>query len=194
MAIHSASRVTEKPNLGSVGVGSDWQTLAARGSKIKASRPYSLSCYTLAGDNLVRFIYLDESGISAKERVTVVAAIIVNADKELKAVQEHIDTIISDYVPEKYQEGFSFHAKDLFHGSGRTPFDRRHFPLDWARTALKRLLLVPGTFGLPIIYGFAEKPSVYQTFKNADPHRAAPFITLIPTHSVSSEQKSICVK
>ena len=92
----------------------------------------------------MRFIYLDESGISAKERVAVVAGIIVDADKQLKSVEKHVESIIADYVPEKYQEGFSFHATDLFHGGGRTPFDRRYFPIEWSHHALKKLLTVHG--------------------------------------------------
>ena len=44
----------------------------------------------------MRFIYLDESGISTKERVPVVAGVIVNADKELSSVEEGVQSIIAD--------------------------------------------------------------------------------------------------
>lgn len=120
----------------------------------------------------MRFVFVDESGISAKERVTVVAAVIVNADKELKAVEERVESIIAQYVPEKYQEGFSFHATDLFHGGGRI-FDRRHYPLEISHEILKKLILVTGEFRLPIVYGYSEKTLLLEAFKKVPPRHAA---------------------
>src|SRR6267378_1788655 len=119
--------------------------------------PWSLSGTALQGDKLVRLIYLDESGISAKETVTVVAGVIINADQQWKAVAQHIRGLIEKYVPEQYQEGFSFHGKDLFHGSGRTPFDRRYYPANQAHSILKQLLHVPGKFRLPVVFGYCTK-------------------------------------
>jgi len=121
---------------------------------------------------LSRFVYVDESGISSKERVTVVAAVIVNADKELKAVEERVESIIAKYVSEKYQEGFSFHATDLFHGGGRI-FDRRQYLLETSHEILKKLLRVTGEFRLPIVYGYSEKTSLLELFKKVPPRHAA---------------------
>jgi hypothetical protein len=120
----------------------------------------------------VRFIYLDESGISTKERVTVVAGVIVNADEQLSAVEERVQGIIDDYVPEQYRERFAFHATDLFHGGGRY-FDRRNYPIEQAHVILKKLLHVTNEFRLPIVYGFSEKTSLYDQFKKAKPRDAA---------------------
>jgi Protein of unknown function (DUF3800) len=147
------------------GVGSDWASQPLK-------RPCSLSGHKLDGDNLVRFIYLDESGISTKERVTVVAGVIVNADKELSSVEEGVQSIIADCIPEEYQEGFSFHATDLFHGGGRF-FDRRHFPREVSHEILKKLIHVTAEFRLPIVYGYSEKTALYDTFKKARPKHAA---------------------
>jgi len=104
----------------------------------------------------VRFIYLDESGIS-KEATTVVAGVIVNADFQYKRIEKHVSDLVTKYVSEERRPGFIFHAKDLYHGTGRTLFDRRTFPLDRAREALKELLAIPSKFGLPVVYGYAKK-------------------------------------
>jgi hypothetical protein len=45
------------------------------------------SAWSLAGDNLSRFAYLDEAGISADEPVVVVAGVIVDADRHLKQLE-----------------------------------------------------------------------------------------------------------
>jgi hypothetical protein len=108
----------------------------------------------------VRFAYLDESGISSKERITVVAGVIIEADRQLEDVERYVLKLIDECVPEQYREGFAFHGKDLFHGSGRTPFDRRYFPLEAAHEILKRLLIIPAKFLLPIVYGFHDKNSL----------------------------------
>jgi len=120
----------------------------------------------------MRFIYLDESGISTKERVTVVVGLIVNADEQLNPVEERLETLIDKYVPEQHRQGFAFHATDLFHGGGRY-FDRRVFPLEWSHLILKQILHVPGELKLPIVYGFSEKTAVYEQFKKTKPKHAA---------------------
>lgn len=94
------------------------------------------------------------------ERITVVAGVIIEADSQLEDVERYVLDLIDEYVPEQYREGFAFHGKDLFHGSGRTPFDRRHFPLETAHGILKPLLMIPAKFLLPIVYGFHDKNSL----------------------------------
>lgn len=120
----------------------------------------------------MRFVYVDESGISSKERVTVVAGVIVNADEQLKLVEQHVENIIAEYVPEEYRKGFSFHATDLFHGGGRI-FDRRHYPLERSHEILRKLLRVTGELRLPIVYGYSEKTSLLEIFKKVPPRHAA---------------------
>ena len=121
------------------------------------SRPLSLCGVELYGDSLVRFVYLDESGISVNESVAVVAGVIVNADLQWKAVEKYLAELIDEYVPPERREGFVFHAKDLFHGTGRTIFDRRTFPLPRAHEALKKILAVPALFSLPVVCGYFNK-------------------------------------
>lgn len=88
---------------------------------------------------LVRFVYLDEAGTSAKEPVTVVAGIIVHADTQWRPAEADVNRIVKDMVPERYKENFVFHATEIW-GSRkfRDGWDRND------RTAfLKEMMSVP---------------------------------------------------
>ena len=68
----------------------------------------------------MKFVYLDEAGISRHEPVTVVAGIIVDGDGQYKALERRIGELIKKHVPpERLTPGFCFHAKELVHG-GKT--------------------------------------------------------------------------
>jgi len=110
------------------------------------------------GERIVRFVYLDESGISVNEPVTVVGGVIINADLQYMAVKQRVGELIDKYVPLEDRLGFVFHAKDLFHGSGKI-FDKRKYPRDMSREALKVLLGIPAEFQLPIVCGHIRKRS-----------------------------------
>jgi hypothetical protein len=105
----------------------------------------------------VRLIYVDETGISANDRIAVVAGVIIDADQQWTAVAKRIQEIITEFVPENLRTSFCFHAKDLFHGTGRTLFDRRLYPVERAHNALKKLVSIPNEFRLPVIFGFLDK-------------------------------------
>lgn len=121
-----------------------------------------MSGVKLAGDNLVRFIYADETGISINEKITVVAGVVIDADKQWLSVKNAIDELVAEYVPEEHRQDFVFHAKDLFNGSGI--FARNKYPIERAQEALRNLLSVPGRMQLPIVYGFTPKtPSTAST-------------------------------
>ena len=131
----------------------------------------------LCGDPWCALFILDDSGISSKERVVVVAGVIIDADKQWIAVKNEIRKLIAEYVPPEHQAGFTFHATDLFHGTGRTIFDRRRFPRERSHEALKRLLAVPGQFRLPIIYGYVRKEVLASCFPPDEPPRQRLAIT-----------------
>jgi Protein of unknown function (DUF3800) len=120
------------------------------------SRPRSISGVELDGSRPVQLIYLDESGISDKNPILVVAGVIIH-DRQWRSVQRHISELITKHVPTEYRYNFRFHAADLFHGTGGSVFDRRKFPLAEARDILKELLGIPFRFNLPVVYGFARK-------------------------------------
>jgi hypothetical protein len=122
-------------------------------------RRRSLSGVELVGDWLVRFVYLDESGISANERIAVVAGAIVNADHQWKVLQQYVDGLIEEYVPHEKRRGFVLHATHLFHGSGPI-FDRRIYPQERRWEALKKLIGIPAKFRVPIVYGYHTKSAI----------------------------------
>lgn len=85
------------------------------GSKF-ASTPCSLSGVKLDGENLVRFVYVDESGISVNENTLVVAGVIIDADSQWSRVAQHLDQLVNEFVPHGQRNGFIFHATEFFTG------------------------------------------------------------------------------
>jgi hypothetical protein len=122
---------------------------------------------------LSRSIYLDESGISVNESVTVVAGVIVNDDLQWENVERQIEELISEYVLPENQNGFVFHAKDLFFGSGKVFGDRNKYPPERSREALKRLLGITVKAGLPIVCGHLKKWPVTRLSKQGRRDQAA---------------------
>ena len=103
----------------------------------------------------MKFIYADESGISANESVLIVAGVVIDADLQWRLVEQRLNGLINEYVPSGTREGFIFHAKDLFHGSGPV-FNRKRCPLDRAHEALGEIIRMPSLLGLPLVYGFLQ--------------------------------------
>lgn len=125
--------------------------------EITEKRPRSISGVELAGNRIVRNVYLDESGISGNESITLVAGVIINEDTQWKALEKHILGLIEEYVPAQHRDGFSFHAKDLFHCSGKIfGHAKTGYPRERAREALKELLSIPRRFNLPVSVGYFE--------------------------------------
>lgn len=107
----------------------------------------------LRGDNLVRLVYLDEAGVSnpAQEPLLVVAGIVVNADKEFKLIESHLDELVKKHIHEEKRAGFSFHAMELFHGNKN--FNRDVWPLEKRLEILDDLVAIPKMFDIPICFG-----------------------------------------
>ncbi len=81
----------------------------------------SLTGHPLAGDALVRYLYLDESGRGqiSKEPNLIVAGIVVHADSQLKPLKQGLADIKNKYIAKHLHEIFFFHASELFNG-GKT--------------------------------------------------------------------------
>lgn len=121
-------------------------------SEIFAGRPRSISGVNLSGDKLVKFAYIDESGISINERISTVAGVIIDADAQWRRVEDHLHALVREYVPERHREAFKgFHTADLFHRPPRLVVERPH-------EALKEILKIPAKFGLGVSFGFFRKP------------------------------------
>ena len=56
----------------------------------------------------MRLTYLDEAGTAQHEPYFVVAAIIIEADKQLVAVERHLDEITVKHIPAEDRPGFVF--------------------------------------------------------------------------------------
>src|SRR5947209_3817959 len=117
-------------------------------------RPWSISGLELQGDNLSRSVYLDESGIDVNSAVAVVAAVIVDTDNQWKPVEKYIHSLVEEFVPGDIQNGFVFHAKDLFHGYAKHPSEKTKRRFEQGPELLRRMLEVPGKFGLPVMFGY----------------------------------------
>jgi hypothetical protein len=110
----------------------------------------------LLGNNLARFVYLDEAGISShrQEPWLVVAGLLVHADTQLNKVYTELAAVVERHIPEKSREGLVLHSSDIYGGNGkvfdesRNPewtFDRRMAILeDLAKIPNKANILVTG--------------------------------------------------
>ena len=58
-------------------------------------------------------------------------------------------------MPEEHQEGFVFHATEIF--SGSKIFDPKTYPLERRLELLKKLVVIPAKFRLPTVYGYQDK-------------------------------------
>ena len=121
------------------------------------SRPRSLSGGPLHGDSITVHIYIDESGVSTNDRVLVFTGVVVDPKRQYLKLRSEINRLIEEFVPAERKDNFAFHAKDLFHGTGRSPFDRRIYPPERARQALNALVSIPAKFCLPVVLGFVNK-------------------------------------
>jgi hypothetical protein len=143
---------------------------------IRIMGPRSLSGAPLAGDNIVRFVYVDEAGLSnpKHEPVLIVAGVIVNADQQLVALERHLEKLMMRHIPREHHDGFVFSAKDLFNGN-KTVF-RRDDP-QW--TLSKRLEIaddlaaIPAKFRLPICIGMYNRVSNTQNVDVVGQHALA---------------------
>jgi Protein of unknown function (DUF3800) len=103
---------------------------------------------------IVRRAYVDEAGMSANEPFMVVAGVIVDPDKQWRAIHDELDDIRS-MLPENIRQDFVFHAKELYNGGKNLP--RHEWPLERKLPMINRLLEIPRKFSLPICLGYVEK-------------------------------------
>lgn len=135
----------------------------------------------LAGDRLLRLIYLDEAGIGnpAHEPIVTVAGLIVDADRQLDAVESDLKEIVARHIPEPQRDKFVFHAKEIFNGGGT--FTRTAWPLEKRLAIAKDLADIPAKHDLPVVVGWQDRsiqfPGVALT--NRDTAAAAHAIAFI---------------
>lgn len=125
------------------------------GSKF-ANAPAVFLALNSTKKKLVRFVYVDESGISVNETTLVVADVIIDADSQWSRVAQHLDQLVNEFVPYGQRNDFIFHATELFHGSGQV-FNRNQYRIERSHEALTAILAIPSAFRLPIVFGFIRK-------------------------------------
>lgn len=114
----------------------------------------SFTVHPLAGDRLLRMIFMDEGGTSQKEPVAVVASVILNADGQFRALEDHLEEVKRKHIPQEHQADFVFHAKGIW--SGKLPVfkNRDEWPLVRRAEILKDLLSARGIIGFSVSVGF----------------------------------------
>src|SRR5260370_36562632 len=95
------------------------------------------------------------------------AGIIVEADKQWKALSQYLSDMADEVAPPEHREGFAFHATELF--SGGKIFPREKYPKEWRWTVLDELLSLPRKFDLPIVWGMIAKSDLREGEKSAAP-------------------------
>jgi Protein of unknown function (DUF3800) len=103
----------------------------------------------LRGDLPVRYIFIDEAGISANEPISVVAGIIVHADKQCAPAEEAIENVL-DLIPDhKRAQCAAFSAKKIW-GDEKL---RENWPLDERMHLLKEMMSIPRKLKLAVAFG-----------------------------------------
>jgi hypothetical protein len=110
----------------------------------------------LWGDWPVRYIFIDEAGISAKETVTVVVGIIAHADEHVMSAEAlALETL--NGVPRGLRDGFTFSAKNVFG-------DEAHQQAGWSLTdrldLLSGMMSIPRRIGMAISIGVAWRGTI----------------------------------
>lgn len=137
----------------------------------------------------MRLVYVDEAGISSPEQepFMIVAAVIVSADRDLVAVERHLDRVVERWIPEHLRHDFVFHAHELFNGtkkgSGKA-FERDHpdWPLQKRLQIADDLAAIPKKFRLPIPFAFSERAKFPAT-----PEAKANYETLDTAKRIAAE-------
>ena len=128
---------------------------------------------------LVRFIYLDEAGISdnGKEPHAVVAGVIVHVDDQLEKIRRHLSEIYNRHVLPKHRNRFVLHTKELFSGtSGEKVFSRDEYSLESRLNMADEIAASFEQLGLTLVLGVcdkAEKLARFPHLKNLRPKERA---------------------
>jgi hypothetical protein len=117
---------------------------------------HSLSSVLLAGKRLMKLVYQDEGGTAAHERYLVVSGVVVDGDRQLVAIENHLDILVQKHIPEPDRPGFIFHATDIW--SGKKYFaDRDKWSMERRLDILRDLARIPSHFDVPVAWGFVDK-------------------------------------
>jgi hypothetical protein len=86
----------------------------------------------------------------------VVAGVVVNADKQLNAVENYLERLMHRHIPQEHHDGFVFSAKHIFNGN-KTVFDRNKMPLQKRLEIAGDLAAIPKKFNLQFSIGYVDR-------------------------------------
>lgn len=113
----------------------------------------------LIGDRLLRFVYVDESGNNQRDRHTVVAGVMVNADAQLVKLEDALDALVTEFIREEDRYGFYFRGSDIYGGNGYfkgKSAENEEFPFARRLDLLRRLALLTTDHRLPVLHGHSD--------------------------------------
>ena len=100
-------------------------------------------------------IYVDEAGTSEREPVTVVVGVIIHSDSGWTEAATRVRQIFDEYVPERFREGFVFHAKSVW-GDKRY---REGWPMEERLAFVSAMASLPREMKLAIALGKVRRDS-----------------------------------
>lgn len=106
--------------------------------------PNALFGGKLHGTSALRYVFVDEAGTSAKERVTVVVAVIVRAEIEMLLAETRLKELKLS-VPPDFRENYVFHATDVFNLEKY----RSRWDITDRLAFMKRVMYLPRQLGIP---------------------------------------------
>lgn len=95
---------------------------------------------------------MDEAGTAAKEPVTIVVGLIVNADETLMLAETAINEVLGA-VPDTFRPGFIFHATDI----AGNPRYRAEWSMPDRQALLKAMMRLPRRLGIAISLGMVRR-------------------------------------
>ena len=102
---------------------------------------------------LVRIIYVDEAGTSAREPVAVVSGVIVHGDQQLEDLEQSIEKVFDAHVPAHLRNGFHFHGLEVFNGGKK--IKRSEWAFQERLAFFKDFLGLIQKFKIPVALGIA---------------------------------------
>jgi hypothetical protein len=122
----------------------------------------------VSGPNLVRFLYLDETGISFDAPRVSVAGVIVHGDTQYPKIRERFDALIEENIPEDDRHNFTFHATDLYQGSDYYRRHRSEWPPERRLRVFNEIVKIIEDFVLPVVLESHDRTTIEAIVPNTD--------------------------
>jgi hypothetical protein len=110
----------------------------------------------LAGDRILKTVYVDEAGTSQNDPVLVVVGAIIDADRQAVQIEEYLASIKAKYILAEDRSKVIFHAKDLYNG-GKC-FDRQKYSCETRMQIFREILAIFPAFGIPLSVSYIIDP------------------------------------